>query len=228
MIATVTSLVTCLLALVLGADFLRQYGQRHRTHAFWWFIAFLVTCVAALMQLLAFASGGFVASTFRLYVITSAAVPALMGAGTMYLLWRRIALPYVLVALAFIAVTAVGAFMGTVHPVLLHDVLRASQEVTRTLPSPYVITGYAVLGTIGAGAIVLGALWSWLKTRRAYNFGLMLGGIVFSLADTMAAYGVVALFFLAQIVGMVAIFLAVRASQHPSSSSAGQVKDQAG
>lgn len=208
----VAALVTCLTALALGLNFGRSYMQRRHTHAFWWSVAFLVTFIAALMQVAAFASATFTMDTYRLYIVCAAAVPALMGVGTMYLLLRRWALAYAVVILAFIALTILGTVSGTISATLLPHVMKASQEVTKVLPSALVTTGFAVLGSLGAAALVLGALWSYVRSRDPYNLGIALGGIIFSLADTLAAYGIVALFFAAQIVGIVVLYLAVRAS----------------
>ena len=91
-----------------------------------------------------------------------------------------------------------------------------------------IVAGAVLLGGAGAGtdwsprdlgpaALVLGAIWSWWRTRYIYNLGIALGGIVFSLADTLAAYGVVAIFFLAQILGIVLLYWAVERSRVPES-----------
>lgn len=210
-----SALVTAAVALVLGVAMAIQYVQRHRTNTFWWGLSFLVTAVAALLQFLSLSQGAWAVGAYRVYVVTSAAVPALMGAGSMYLLWRRLAPVYTVVILAFIALTVAGALTATLNPALLGSVMKASQQVTLVLPSPLVILGFAVLGTFGAAALVLGALWSFLKTRGTSNLGIAFGGVVFSLGDTLAANGVPELFFVAEIVGVLAIFLAVRAAQRP-------------
>lgn len=213
--ALLTTVVALVLTLVMGL----QYSSRKRTHALWWGISFLVTAIAAFLQFLALSSGTWNVGLFRLYVMLAAAVPALMGAGSMYLLWRRIAPVYTVVALVFIALGAVGAFSASLSPALLSNVMKASSEVTVVLPSVMLIVAFAVLGTIGGAALVLGALWSLIKTKKVFNIGIMVGGIVFSLADTLAGNGVAALFFAAQIVGILAIFIAVRASQQTQPAS---------
>ena len=213
--ALLTTVVALVLTLVMGL----QYASRRRTHALWWSISFLATAVAAFLQFMALTSGTWNEGTFRLYVMLAAAIPALMGAGSMYLLWRRLAPVYTAVALVFIALGAVGALSASLTPALLSNVMKASSEVTVVLPSAMLITAFAVLGTIGGAALVLGALWSLIRTKQLFNLGIIIGGIVFSLADTLAGNGVAALFFAAQIVGILAIFIAVRASQQTQAAS---------
>ncbi|MGC8488789.1 MAG: hypothetical protein ACP5QO_11335, partial [Clostridia bacterium] len=201
--------------LILGLGFTRQYGSRHRPYQLWWGISFIVTALAAAVQFIAFINHAFSPTDYRLYIVFSASVPAVMGAGTMFLLWARWAWYYTGLVLLFILLTAVGAFSGSVSAGHLGDVMYASQAVTHVITSFLVILGYAVLGSVGATAIVLGALWSWWRTRQIYNLGIALGGVVFSLADTLAAYGITAIFFLAQIVGIVVLYWAVDKSRAP-------------
>ncbi|MCL8208414.1 MAG: hypothetical protein K6V97_10135 [Actinomycetia bacterium] len=205
--------VTALVAVILALTFGRQYARRGSLHALWWGIAFLATAGAAALQLAGFLRGAFDPGGYRVYVVLAAAVPALMGAGTLFLLWPRWAWPYTALTLAFVALTAVGAGTAPLAPGLLHAVLRASEEVTRVLPSSLVTTGFAVLGTLGALALVLGALWSWWRTRLGYNLLIAAGGVVFSVADSLAAYGVAALFYVAQIAGILLLYWGVEASR---------------
>lgn len=216
--ASLAALVTTVLGLFLTALMTSQYVHKHRTHALWWGLSFLFTGVAAFLQFMAFSSGTWSDGGYRAYVFASSAVPALMGSGTMYLLWKRWALPFTAIILAAMALMLAAASSAALDPTILGNVMKASQEVTKVLPSPLIATGFAVLGGLGATALVLGAVWSWFKTRKAFNLGIAAGGIIFSLGDTLAAYGVPALFFLAEIVGILAIFLAVRAAQAPQPS----------
>jgi len=218
-VGALAALITLLVSLILGIGFARQYGARRRPYQFWWAVSFIVTALAAGMQFLGFLEHAFNPADYRLYIIFSAAVPALMGAGSMFLLWARWAWYYTGLALLFILLTVVGALAGSVNPAHLHDVMYASQAVTHVVASPLVVLGYAVLGSIGAAALILGALWSWWRTRQIYNLGIALGGVVFSLADTLAAYGITAIFFLAEIVGIVLLYWAVEKSRSPEPSA---------
>jgi len=206
---------TAVVSLGLGGVFFRQHRARQRTHALWWSIAFLVIGAATVLQVAAFATGGFSSASFRAYALLAAAVPGLMGVGSMYLLWPRRALAYTILILALVVMTAVGALGGPEHAAMLTRVAYASRQVTLVLPSTLTLLGFALLGAIGAAALVLGALWSWWRTRFVFNLGIAAGGIVFSLADTLAAYGIPALFFVAEIAGVLLIYWAVVNSHAP-------------
>lgn len=211
----VTSVVSLVLTFIMGL----QWVRRRRTHALWWGISFLTAAVAALLQFLAFSQGAWPDGAYRTYVVAAAAVPALMGAGTLYLLWRRMAAAYVALILVFIALTFLGVAGSTLTPGLLDNVMAASAQPSRLLSSPLVAIGFGVLGGLGGAALVLGALWSYARTRMPFNLGIAAGGVIFSLGDTLAALGTPALFFLAEIAGIVTLFLAVRASQRLRTSA---------
>lgn len=214
------AIATVLVSLGLAAVFGRQYHSRGRTHALWWSVSFAVIGLAALLQVVAFLAHGFSPASFRAYATLAAAVPGLMGVGSMYLLWRKLAPWYTIVILLLVAMTAVGAWAGPEHTAQLARVAYASRQVTLVLTSGLLLLGFALLGAVGAGAMVVGALWSWWRTRLWFNLGIAGGGVVFSLADTLAAYGIPALFFVAEIFGVLLIYWAVENSRAPRTADA--------
>ncbi len=216
----VASACTTLVSLGLGTVFFRQYRGRHRPHALAWSISFWAIGVAALLQVVAFATGAFGAEGYRAYATLAAAVPGLMGVGSMYLLWPRQARAYAIAIALLVALSVVGAWAGPEHLRALGRVAYASRQVTLVLTSPLLLIGFAALGTVGAAALVLGALWSWWRSRLGFNLGIAAGGLVFSLADTLAAYGIPALFFAAEIVGVLLIYWAVQKSRAPRPAAA--------
>jgi hypothetical protein len=208
------ALVTCLVSFVLCASLGLQYLERRRTYQLWWSVAFLVAALASLLQVVAFADGVWPALAYRGYVVFSAPIPGLMGAGSVFLLYRRFGPYFAAVIIAAALVTLWGA-AGALHPVDMRNVLEAGAQVTKTMPSWQVATGFAVLGALGAAALVLGAAWSWLRTRQHFNLGIVFGGLVFSVADSLSALNGPAaayLFFAAEVVGAVALYMAVRAA----------------
>ncbi len=216
----VSSGCTTLVSLGLGTVFFRQYRGRGRPHALAWSISFWAIGLAALLQVVAFGTGAFGADAYRAYATLAAAVPGLMGVGSMYLLWPRQARGYAIGIAVLVGVSAVGAWAGPEYANALGRVAYASRQVTLVLTSPLLLIGFAVLGTVGAAALVLGALWSWWRSRLGFNLGIAAGGLVFSLADTLAAYGIPALFFGAEIAGVLLIYWAVQKSRAPRPVSA--------
>jgi len=210
------AVVTCLVSLVLAVSLGRQYLERHRTYQLWWSVAFLVAALAALCQTLAFAAGTWSAAEYSAYIVLSAAVPGLMGAGSVFLLYPKIA-PYFGGAIVLFALITLWGALGPVHDLARYSVFQAGVQVTRTMPYWQIQFGFGLLGGLGAAALVLGAAWSWLRSRRAFNAGIVFGGLVFSVVDSLAALNsqqAVLLFFLAEVVGSVSLYLAVRAASH--------------
>jgi hypothetical protein len=216
------ALVTCLVSLALFGSLGRQYLERRRTYQLWWAISFLVAGVAALLQTVAFAAGSWPVDAYRAYIVFAAAVPGLMGAGTVFLLYRRWA-PYFAGLIVALSLMTLWGALERVHGLGAYGVLDAAAQVTRTMPYWQVAWGFGLLGPLGAAALVLGAAWSWWRSKLAFNAGIVFGGIVFTVADSLTALGgssAVLLFFLAEVVGSVALYLAVRAAgMRPSPAS---------
>ncbi len=218
------ALATSVIAAWLGLVFTRHYLERRLRPSLWWSLSFWLIAVGTALQWLALVSGTFSPVSYRTYVVVAAAIPATMGAGSMFLLWKRWAWPYLAVILVVLELMVMGTAGSPLNPSALRQVLLASREVTRVLPSGLVIAGFAILGTLGGAALVAGALLSWWRTRKFAHLELALGGIVFSLADTLAAYGIPALFYASEVLGILLIYLAVappvRSAARPTRSAA--------
>ena len=208
----VAAVATVVVGAVLTNQLGKKYLAKHRPYALWWTVSFGLAALAALMQLVAFAQGGFAGWDYRSYIVLSAAVPGFMGAGTIYLIWRRFGNWFLGAIVLFTVVAIAGAVSTTLHPALLSHVLQASARVSNVAPGALVTLAYIVLGTLGGGALILGALYSYLRSRQAYNLLIALGGIVFVVADTSAGLGSGLLFFPGQILGMLLLYFGVAGS----------------
>ncbi|MCL6595958.1 MAG: hypothetical protein K6V73_07070 [Firmicutes bacterium] len=208
------ALVTCLISAVLAASLARQYVGRRRPYQLWWGISFFAAAVAALLQTVAFARGAWSVEGYRAYIVLAAAVPGLMGTGTVFLLYRRWA-PYFAAVIVLSALLTAWGAAGSVRDLTSFGVLDAAAQVTRTMPYWQVQFGFGILGALGGAALVLGALWSWWRTREAFHWGIVIGGLVFSAADSFTALGgpsAAIMFFAAEVIGSTALYLAVRAA----------------
>jgi hypothetical protein len=215
------ALVTCLVSLVLSVSLGRQYLERHRAYQLWWGISFLAAAIASLLQTIAFAAGVWGADGYRGYIVLAAVVPGLMGAGTIFLLYRRWAAYFAGLIVLLGLITLWGA-VGTVAGLDRYSVLQAAAQVTKVMPRWQIAWGFGLLGPLGGAALVLGAAWSWFKTKRLFNAGIILGGLVFSVADSLSALNGPSapfLFFAAEVVGSVVLYLAVRAAGAPRTVS---------
>jgi hypothetical protein len=206
----IAAAVTVLLAAAITARLYASYRNRPRASHAMWALAFFLAAVAALMQALAYLSGHFPPGLYRVYLLTSASVPGFMGAGTVYLLWRRAADIFAWFTALVAVVGLVAAFTTPLAAPALLNVTTASADVSRAASSGLLAIVFAVQGALGGFlALVIGALYSYIRTRRPQNLAIALGGIIFAVADTLAAYGGVATFFPAEIVGMLLLFYGI-------------------
>ncbi len=208
----VAAIATVVVGAILASQLGRKYGAKHRPYALWWTVSFALATLAALTQLIGFAQGGFAGWDYRSYIVLSAAVPGFMGAGTIYLIWRRFGHWFLAAIWLFALVGLMGAIATPLHAGYLSNVLQASARVSNVAPSALVVTAYIVLGTLGGAALILGALYSWWRSRQSYNLLIALGGIVFVIADTSAGLGSGLLFFPGQIIGMLLLYFGVAGS----------------
>ncbi len=209
----VAAIATVVVGAILASQLGRKYVAKHRPYALWWTVSFALATLAALTQLIGFAQGGFAGWDYRSYIALSAAVPGFMGAGTIYLIWRRFGHWFLGAIWLFALVGLIGAIATPLHAGYLSNVLQASARVSNVAPSALVVTAYIVLGTLGGAALILGALYSWWRSRQSYNLLIALGGIVFVVADTSAGLGSGLLFFPGQIIGMLLLYFGVAGSQ---------------
>ncbi len=208
----IAALATVLIGGVLAWQLGKKYQLKHRPYALWWTVSFALAALAALTQLLAFARGGFPAWDYRAYLVLSAAVPGFMGSGTVYLIWRRFGHWFLGAMVLFTLIALAGAATTPVSASALSNVLEASATVAKVAPGAIVTLGYALLGGFGGLALIVGALYSYLRSRQSYNLLIALGGIVFSAADTAGQFGHGVLFFPAQIIAMLLLYFGVAGS----------------
>lgn len=205
----VASAVTAAVAAALAGELTRQFRARRRPYALWWSISFVFMALAALLQAVAYAHGSWPALLYRAYLALSAGIPGFMGAGTVYLFSRKAGHGFLglMVALELLAVA--GAAATPLRGRALTQVFLAAASVPRVAPGVALAVAFAALGGLGGLALVLGAIYSYVRSRHAYNLLIALGGLVFSAADTSAATWGPALFFPGQLVGALLLFWGV-------------------
>lgn len=209
----IAAILTVLLGMVLGVQMGRKYGEKHRPYAMWWTVSFFFAALAAMTQVWGLAAGGFPDGVYRAYLFFSAGVPGFMGAGTVYLIWRRFGHVFLGIIWVSALLALFGALTTPIDGAALTNVLVASATVAKVASSGMLTAGYALLGGFGGLALIVGALYSYVRSRQNYNLLIALGGIVFSVADTVGQFGHGAFFFPAEIIGMGLLYLGVAGSR---------------
>ncbi len=192
----------------------KQYRERKKFHQLLWTIAMLAYAVAALMEFLM--NGDLFGPTvwaFRIYYVLSAPLVGMLGAGVMYLLVDKkkadiftailSVLSIVMIIKGFIApidqATLVDAFNGPLGEAFHKAIHVYTMDVRK-----YAI----VINIVGGLALILGAVYSFIRDRRrTYNVFFVLGGLFPGLGGTlMGIFGDPNLFFEFELLGTILLY----------------------
>ncbi len=209
MFGSFSSGIVVLFMFVLGILLLRDYRRNHRVHAFWWAVSFWLAFLAAVMDFISYFTHGWNLWQYRLYLFAAATLVAYMGAGTVHLFSRRIGRIYVvvmsLIALAMLVTLAVT-------PVLHLATMPAGEKAQNFVPRS-VDVFFALLSGIGAIAVFAGAVYSWIRTRRAFNVWIAVGVLLFSIGGAVGkAANIYEMFYLFQALGAMVLYYGIYSS----------------
>jgi len=208
-------LLTAIVAFAFTVALARQYIERRKFHQILWTFAMLFYGIAALMEFLMNPDVlGPSVIAFKVYYILSAPLVGLLGAGVMYLLAsKRIADIF----LAFIVLLSVAllvtGFMTPLDEAIIVEAFEGPLgEAFHAAVDAYPMTvrRYAIITNIVAGlALILGALYSFLKDRRrTYNLLIFVGGVMPMIGGSaLAFFDEPSLFFLFELAGTVFLYL---------------------
>ncbi len=197
-------ILAALLALLFAVTLGKRYQQRRAPFYLWWTISFGLYTIAYLAESLTVGSHWNLPA-YQIYIITSAGLVGAMSVGTSYLAFpKKIAQGYAagisLLGLALIIATL------TVPPVLQGSWLALNGGKGGIVGATQAI--YIVMASLGGTIVVLGAVWSWWKTRRYYNLLIAAGALGAGLGGTLASQGIaLGILPTMNIVGLVLIFL---------------------
>ncbi|HEX2022063.1 MAG TPA: hypothetical protein VHH36_05075 [Candidatus Thermoplasmatota archaeon] len=163
-----------------------HYAARRRPHRLAWTLGFLAYAVASFVEAQV-AAQGWSLPLYRAYVPLAVAPVALLGAGTVYLLWPGRAAHAFAAAMALLVLASAAGALA----VPLADADLAGQGLdlgVKALPRASVArVSFAVVNAVGGLALVGGALWSWWRTRRPGLLLLGLGALLAALGGTLSA-----------------------------------------
>lgn len=201
-----TSGVVVALMAVLAWLLSRHYALHRRTHTLWWAVSFWLAFIAAATDFSSHITGHWGLLQYRVYLFSAATLVTYMGAGTVYLFSRRFGHIYVALMSLFALAMARALY---VTPISAIHMLPAGEKAQGFVPSslaPY----FGILSGVGALALFAGALYSYLRTRAAYNLWIALGALIFSAGGAVGELaGVYELFYVFQAVGSLVLYLGV-------------------
>ncbi len=199
-----------MLAALMAVGFtMNLAGRFKRTHApvyGWWTVSFLLYAAAFLMEALTQPDNWHLVWQYQIYMVASAGLVGTMSAGTVYLAFPRSWISFLYSMYVALDIVALATF-AIVHPPVLQGSWMALNAGKNAIIGPSQVS-YLLLSAVGGPVVVLGALWSWWKTRRYYTLLIAVGALIPSLAGTLASQGLTEAWFpVLNMVGLVLIFL---------------------
>ncbi|MHB0884949.1 MAG: hypothetical protein ACYC41_03605 [Bacillota bacterium] len=208
-------LLATIVSLAFAVMTAKQYRERRKPYQLLWTVSFVMFGFATFAEFYS-TVWGWTPLLYRLYYVASASLVAMMGAGTMYLLAQR------RLANGFLAFTLL------VTAVFLVEALRAELITANFVPGG-VVAGTAMPSSVrlfapllslpGTLALFGGAVYSWWRTRTAYNLYIALGAAILAGAGGAARGGQAQFLYLGELVGLVVLlwgFLKSREVHRPA------------
>lgn len=194
------------LSLVFALNLAGRFRKTHAPVYGWWTVSLGLYLIAFIVEALSVASNWHGVWQYQLYIVASAGLVGAMSVGTTHL-----ALPGSKVARgygAYVTLVGLGLILSTiVHPPVLHGTWAALNGGKQAIVGTTQVA-YLLLSAVGGPIVVVGAVWSWWKTRRYYALLIGVGALIPSSAGTMASQGLgLAWFPIMNMVGLVLIFL---------------------
>ena len=211
----VLPLLTAIVAGAFTFGLARQYMERRKFHQLLWTFAMLFYAVAALMEFLMNPDLlGPSVIAFRVYYILSAPLVGLLGAGVFYLLAskRKADVFLAIIGILSVALLITGLMTPLDEAVIVEAFEGPLGEAFHAAVDAYPMTvrRWAIItNIIGGFALILGALWSFLKDRRrTYNILIFIGGTLPMIGGSaLTFFNEPSLFFLFELLGTVFLWL---------------------
>jgi hypothetical protein len=208
-------LLTAIVAAVFTYMLARQYMERKKFHQILWTFAMLFYAITAFMEFLMNPDVlGPSVIAFKVYYILAAPLVGLLGAGVVYLLAskRKADIFLAIIGVLCVALLITGVITPLDEVVIVEAFEGPLGEAFHAAVDAYPMTvrRWAIItNIIGGFALILGALWSFLKDRRrTYNLLIFLGGVMPMIGGSaLAFFDEPSLFFLFELGGTVFLFL---------------------
>ena len=208
-------LLTAIVAAAFTYMLARQYVERKKFHQLLWTFAMLFYGITAFMEFLMNPDIlGPSVIAFKVYYILAAPLVGLLGAGVVYLLAskRKADIFLAIIGVLCVALLITGLITPLDEAVIIEAFeLPLGQAFHAAVDAyPMTVRRWAIItNIIGGFALILGAIWSFLKDRRrTYNVLLFLGGVLPMIGGSaLAFFGEPSLFFIFELGGVIALFL---------------------
>ena len=194
--------VAAILALGFSVIVFVRYQARRSPFYFWWAISFLLYALACGAEA-STVDRGWTLPWYHVYIIASAGLVGTMSVGTGYLAFAR---PMARGYAVGIGLVGFGLVISTFfsHISLIGNWLTLNAGVGG-------ITGvtriaYVATASVGGTIVVVGALWSWWKSRRYYTLLIAIGATASGVGGSLGSQrAVLSMLPIMNIVGLLLI-----------------------
>ena len=197
------ALGSAIIAGIFAALVFRQYAAKRKVFQLVWGIGLALFTLASLLEFISELQGWSV-PLYRAYFSLHPVLVAVLGLGTVYLLAdKRVGHAFLIYVLAMLALLL--AFTLTVP---VDESAFVPGRVVGGAAMPDSVRNLSLLFTLpGAAALIVGALYSWYRTRWAYNLLIAAGAGLMSLGGTLTRLGQAELLYIFLLVGIAIMFV---------------------
>lgn len=206
--AAVSLGATIVSAIFAGLVFM-QWLSRRKPYQMAWSLGLGLYAVAAFTQFLAEAYSWSV-PIYKVYYVVAAVLVAVLGIGSTLLVHRRAGIGFAL----YTAIVFVGFAVAVAGTAVNTAALGSSIPVAGTAIPDDNVRAFSPLFTVpGSVALVGIAVYSYWRTRLAFNLWIGIGALIVAAGGTLARFNVTWALYIGELVGIAVMFRGFLASQ---------------
>ncbi|MEE9267778.1 MAG: hypothetical protein V3U70_00020 [Thermoplasmata archaeon] len=197
------ALGSAIVAGIFAALVFRQYAAKRKVFQLVWGVGLSLFTLASLFEFISELQGWSV-PLYRAYFSLHPTLVAVLGLGTVYLLAdKRVGHAFLLYVLGTLALLLAFTLTAPVD-----ETVFVPGRVVGGAAMPDAVRNLSLLFTIpGAAALIVGALYSWYRTRWSYNLFIAGGAAIMSLGGTLTRLGQAELLYIFLLVGIAIMFV---------------------
>ncbi len=176
--------LTAVLSAAFAGLVLFRYLKSRKTHQLLWTLGLFAIAGAAAAQVLYAVNGAWPEGVYRAYYFLIGSLVAVLGAGTVFLLNKpKLAQLFLYATVGLVGAQAAACSFTAINS---QKLAAAGMETGTGIASGPMIALTIILSSMGAGALLVGALLSWWSTKRPHNLLIMGGTILFTIGGGTA------------------------------------------
>jgi len=184
MVSWLLPATTAAIAVVFATVVLIRWKRSQKRHLLLWTLGLYGIFGAAAAQAFAEGTGTWPEGLYRFYYFLVGTMVATLGAGTVYLMRQQKVAGLFLWAV--IGLSVVHAIICAVTPLSQTDLSAANVDSGAKVASLSMRVLVGILNSIGTGALIAGAVLSYVSTKRRHNLFIFAGSLVFAAGGTIA------------------------------------------